>query len=691
MEQMAVHGKSMGKRAMELHWRQSPSALDLACVGRHWGASSPTTISTYPRPSLDDLVEVVYLPGMGKIGKERALKALRTLEDSLTPLLLLLITALLALQIVARLFGVSAIRASTEYVRHLVLWIAFAGALVTTRQKSHLSLSIGVERIPAGARRWVVTATSLVSVAVCTAEAITSLSFTLFGFGPGDAVGIVPMRVATIVMPLGFLFMAVRFIRTPDRGQGRRWIAALGVPAGIIFAASSLSTILQSLLPGMEPFASTFATAFGPFLSALHLPLILILISSVFLGGPIFVLVGGLALLFFLHAGGALETAANQAYTMLTGDMIPSIPLFTLAGYIISEGKSGDRLVRLFRAVFGWMPGGLALMSILICAFLTTFTGASGVTIIAVGTLLLFVLKDGGYGERFGRGLVTASGSIGLLFPPSLPVILYGVVSLTNIKQMFVGGILPGIFMVASLAVLGVIRSRRQKIPRIPFVAREAAAALLNALGEVLLPVLILVLFLKGITTLVETGAVAVIYALLLETVVHRDLTVRQIPGVMLKSVVILGGILIILATASGFSYYIVDAQIPVALAQWLRAYVHSPYVFLLLLNVVLIIKGFFIDIFSAITIVVPLIAPLGALYGINPVHLGIIFLANLELGYLTPPLGLNLFLASYRFEKPLVQIYRDVIPFQLVMLASVLIITYVPWMTTALLNVLKF
>ena len=416
------------------------------------------------------------------------------------------------------------------------------------------------------------------------------------------------------------------------------------------------------------------------------------LVVSVFLGGPIFVLVGGLALLFFLHSGGALESAANQAYTMLTGDVIPSIPLFTLAGYIISESKSGERLVRLFRTLFGWLPGGLAFMSILICAFLTTFTGASGVTIIAVGALLLFILKDSGYDERFGRGLLTASGSIGLLFPPSLPVILYGVVSMTNIKQMFVGGILPGAFMVLSIAAIGVWRARRDRVPRIPLRrCGKRCPRCGNALGEILLPVLILVLFLKGITTLVETGAVAVIYAVVLEVVVHRDLKIRQLPAVFLKSVVILGrhpG-----HPGNGERFFLLHRGCadprgarPVAAGpRGLPVRVPAAP------EPVLIIKGFFIDIFSAITIVVPLIAPLGAAYGINPVHLGIIFLANLELGYLTPPLGLNLFLASYRFEKPLVRIYRDVIPFQLAMLASVLIITYVPWMTTALLNVVKF
>jgi C4-dicarboxylate transporter DctM subunit len=635
---------------------------------------------------------------IGVMANARFSKALHAAENTFSPILLVLITLILLITIVARLLGVSTLRASNDYIRYLVLWISFAGAMITTREKSHLSLSIGVERMPAALRRWVVSGTSLAAAAVCTVLTLSSFSFIITGFDPGAFVGFIPIRIATLIMPLGFLFMTARFILTPERGAGRRLIALIGVPVGLVIGASPLVNALLALLPSAAPSAAwlaiagpAFSTAVSPMLAVLHLPLIIVLIASVFLGGPIFVLVGGLAALFFLHSGGALETAANQAFTMLTGDVIPSIPLFTLAGYIISEGKSGERLVRLFRTLFGWLPGGLALMSILICAFLTTFTGASGVTIIAVGTLLLFILKSSGYNERFGRGLLTASGSIGLLFPPSLPVILYGVVSMTNIKEMFVGGILPGLFLVLSIGAIGVWRARRDRVPRTPLDLREALPALWKALGEILLPILILVLFLRGITTLVETGAVAVLYALVLEVVVHRDLKLRQLPAVFLKSVIILGGILVILACASGLSYYIVDAQIPPQLAQWLRAHVTSPIVFLLLLNIVLIIKGFFIDIFSAITIVVPLIAPLGIAYGINPVHLGIIFLANLELGYLTPPLGLNLFLASYRFEKPLVQIYRDVIPFQLVMLAAVLIITYVPWMTTALLSVFKF
>jgi C4-dicarboxylate transporter, DctM subunit len=623
---------------------------------------------------------------------------LRRIENGFSAVLLGAVTILLLATIVARLFGVSAVRASNDYIRHLVLWISLAGAMITTREGRHLSLSVGVERIPDRARHWVQALTALVSTLITTALACSSVSFILVGFDPGARIGVVPVRIASLILPLGFAVMAARFIARTPRGGGRRWIAAVGIPAGIILGSSALANAGLAVLPASSPITGwlttagpALAAALAPVFSAVHLPVILLLLVCIFLGAPIFVLIGGMAALFFLHTGGAIETSANQAYTMLTGDVIPSIPLFTLAGYIISESKAGERLVRLFRAVFGGLPGGLAFMSILICAFITTFTGASGVTIIAVGSLLLFILKGNGYTERFGTGLITASGSIGLLFPPSLPVILYGVVSMTNIKQMFVAGILPGLFLVLSLAGLGVWRAARDRIPRTRFDGPEAVRALGVSAGEIALPFLILALFLLGITTLVETGAVAVLYALVLEVGVHRDLKLRQLPGVFFKSIVILGGILTILASASALSYYIVDAEIPTQLTHWLKTYVQSPIVFLLLLNVVLLVKGFFMDIFSAITIVVPLIAPLGVQYGINPVHLGIIFLANLELGYLTPPLGLNLFLASYRFNKPLVSIYRDVLPFQLVMLAAVLVITYVPWLTTALLSVFKF
>jgi tripartite ATP-independent transporter DctM subunit len=376
---------------------------------------------------------------------------------------------------------------------------------------------------------------------------------------------------------------------------------------------------------------------------------------------------------------------------MLSGPVIPALPLFTLAGFIISESKAGERLVRLFRALFGWLPGGLSVMAILICAFLTTFTGASGVTILAVGGLLFYVLTTGGYKKEFSTGLLTASGSIGLLFPPSLPVILYGVVAQVSIKEMFVGGILPGVFMVLALVAMGTVASIRQKVPRTQFRIREVLPSLRDSVWEILLPFLVLLFFLTGQMTLVETAAFSVLYAFVVEVIIHRDIKWREVPGVFLKSAVIMGGVLVILSVAKGLSYYIVDVEFPTRLVEWMRAVVGSKFVFLILLNLALLVVGCFMDIFSAITVVVPLIIPLGIAYGVHPVHLGIIFLANLELGYLTPPVGINLFLASYRFNEPLARIYKVVIPFLLVLLAAVLVITYVPWMTTGLLKVFKF
>ncbi|MCK4942368.1 MAG: TRAP transporter large permease subunit, partial [Candidatus Aminicenantes bacterium] len=313
--------------------------------------------------------------------------------------------------------------------------------------------------------------------------------------------------------------------------------------------------------------------------------------------------------------------------------------------------------------------------------------GASGVTILALGGLLSIVMLKGGYKRKFSLGLLTASGSIGLLFPPSLPIIIYGVTAQISIKDMFLGGIIPGVLMVMALMVFGIIFAVRNKVEREPFKIREALSSIKESIWEILLPLVVLVSFFGGLTTLVESAAIAVIYVLVIEVFVNRDIKVRDISGVVLKSVPIIGGVLIILALANALSYYIIDAQIPLQLTSWVEANIGSKYVFLFLLNIALLITGCFMDIFSAILVVVPLILPLGNLFGIHPVHLGIIFLANMELGYLTPPVGLNLFLASYRFEEPMGKIYRDVLPFFLIQLVVVLLITYLPFLSTGLLS----
>ena len=270
-------------------------------------------------------------------------------------------------------------------------------------------------------------------------------------------------------------------------------------------------------------------------------------------------------------------------------------------------------------------------------------------------------------------------------------MILYGVIAQVNIKELYVGGILPGLLMVLTLAIMGIIESVRHKTPRTPFKLSEALPALRDSSLEIVLPFLILFLFLRGVMTLVETAAFSVLYAFIVEVIVHRDIKLRQVPAVFLKSAVIMGGVLVILSMANGLSYYLVDAQIPTKMVAWMHATVRSPIVFLLLVNLALLIVGSFLEIFSSITVVAPLLIPLGVAYGVEPLHLGIIFLANMELGYLMPPVGINLFLSSYRFERPLVSLYRDVLPFLLVLLAAVLVITYVPWMTQVLRPLIKF
>jgi len=303
---------------------------------------------------------------------------------------------------------------------------------------------------------------------------------------------------------------------------------------------------------------------------------------------------------------------------------------------------------------------------------------------------LSYVLINGKYKRRFSLGLLTASGSVGLLFPPSLPIIIYGVIAGVSIKEMFVGGVLPGFVMVLALVVFSIVYSVKNKTERVPFKLKEALAGLAGSIWEILLPVVIIFCYFGGVATLEESAAIAVIYAFIIEVIIRRDLKFKDLPKVIAKCIPIIGGVLIIIALANALNYFIVDAQIPLKLTEWVQNNIASKYVFLLLLNIGLLITGCLMDIFSAIMVVVPLIIPLGEIFGIHPVHLGIIFLANMELGYMTPPVGLNLFLASYRFNEPMGKLYKDVFPFFLIQLVAVLLITYVPFLTTALLNVIK-
>lgn len=597
-----------------------------------------------------------------------------------------------ASEVVYRQFSGTGISGSAVFLKHIVLWLAMVGGMITSREGRHLSLTVGIQSLPPGIAGVIKKLTVFLSTAVSIALAWSSLALVLVGFDPAGRVGIIPIQLVALILPAGYLVIALRFAfpapQEPAGGLRVLLPAILGIIAGSFFAYPSLLNVLYSITFNLPFFLDSILNFWYLAAAVYALPMILALIAAAVFGAPIFIVLGGIAYFLFSQAGGALEVVPNEAYTMMTGNTIPAIPLFTFAGFILSESRAGKRLVRLFKALFGWMPGGLVIMAVLVSAFFTTFTGASGVTILALGGLLSFVLiHSGHYSRRFSNGLLTASGSIGLLFPPSLPIILYGVVARVSIKDMFLGGIVPGLVMVLTLSLVGVVVSVKTKVKRTPFHPVRAYKAIRGAFWEILLPIIIILGFFRGFTTLVETGAIAVVYILIVEMFIHRDLNVRGVSNAALKALPIIGGVLVILALARGLSYFIVDAEVPVQLTEWVSAHIQSKYVFLILLNIGLLITGCFMDIFSAIMVVAPLVIPLGDLFGIHPVHLGIIFLVNLELGYITPPVGLDLFLASYRFGQPLATIYRNVVPFFLFLLVAVILITYVPWFSTGLLG----
>lgn len=623
--------------------------------------------------------------------KRSIIDLLHLSENSLAAAALFALVLFPSLEVIIRLVMKTGLADSGTLIPHAVLWVTFLAGMLTSRSREHLSLTIihGEKKEPWNSIIDIVN--SLLGAAIATAFTISSFSMVLFAFDPDQTVGIFSIRTATMIMPLGYAVMAVRFVFWNRQSRKIQAVASLGILLGILLAIPPLVNILGFFFPEIPMWMYDLSDGFYGIMPWLDLPIVFILIAGGLIGTPIFILLGGIAYVLFTGNWGSLEVLPLEAYGLLTGKSIPAIPLFTFAGFILSESGSGKRLVGLFRAWFGWLPGGMAVVAVLVCAFFTTFTGASGVTILALGGLLAYVLGDsGGYNKKFTTGLLTSSGSIGLLFPPSLPIILYGVMAQISIKDMFIGGLIPGAIMVLALSLMGVRHALKSNIKPIPFNLKDALKSLREAAGEILLPVLILIGYFGGITTIVETGALAVLYSAILVVFINRDMKFRELGNVLLKCMPIIGGVLVILAMAKGLSYYIVDAEVPMRLTELFHQYISSKYVFLILLNILLLLTGCLMDIFSAIIVVGPLILPLGELYGIDPVHLGIIFLANLELGYLTPPVGLNLFLASYRFEMPLTKVYRTIIPFFLLLLLMVLLITYIPWFSTGLLSLMN-
>jgi tripartite ATP-independent transporter DctM subunit len=408
------------------------------------------------------------------------------------------------------------------------------------------------------------------------------------------------------------------------------------------------------------------------------------------LGMPLFAVIGAAALLGFHAAEVDLSVVAIELYRLAEMPTLLAIPLFTFAGYLLSESGAPVRLVALTRALLGWLPGGLALVALAACAFFTAFTGASGVTIVALGALLYPALRAAGYGERFSLGLVTTSGSLGLLFAPSLPLILYGIVAQQlgvgrpfTLEELFLAGVLPGLLMVVLLAGWSMWVNRGLPLSGVTW--PEARAALWAARWELPLPIVVLGGIYGGVVAVSEAAAVTVVYVLVVEVLVHREIPLRELPRVMREAMLLVGGVLVILGLSLASTNYLIDAQVPARLFETVRAHVDSPLTFLLLLNLFLLVLGMMLDIFAALVIVVPLLLPMAVGYGIDPVHLGIVFLANMQLGYFTPPVGMNLFIASLRFGKDVAELVRAAVPFFLILLAAVLAITYWPGLSLGL------
>ena len=628
------------------------------------------------------------------------IRRLAIVEDLTGSLALLVMAVLPIAEIISRRFFGRGIPASGPVVQHLTLWVGFLGAAIAAREGKLLALATGTF-IPQGLWR---RAADIVAAAFGACSAIVlawgGWQMAAIEREAGTNIGAgIPTWIAQIVLPISFAIIAARLVwRTssaslsgersasgsaPASAEARsaseggslsgeraspwpdRSLAALGILAGILFIRA------PSLIEG-APLPLGFA----------------IIVAAAVAGTPLFAILGGTAAFLFMHEGTTPATILIETYSLSVSPTLPAIPLFTLAGFLLAEGRASERLLRVFRAWFGWIPGGTAVVCAVLCSFFTVFTGGSGVTILALGGVLFPALIKDGYRERFSLGLLTASGSLGLLLPPALPLILYAVVAQIPIEDIFIGGILPGILLTAMVAAWGVREGIVSGAGRYSFRAGEALASAWAAKWELAMPALVLVAMFSGLATAVEASALTALYALVVQAAIHRDLSLRRdLLRAFTECVTVIGGVLIILGVAVGLTNYLVGAQLPAKLLEWARGHITSRLMFLLVLNLFLLAVGWLMEIFAAIVVVVPLIVPLGAAFGIHPVHLGIIFIANLELGFLTPLVGLNIFLASYRFRRPILEVCAAALPMMGILGIGVLVITYVPWLTTGLLS----
>lgn len=589
-------------------------------------------------------------------------------ENLLVVATLGLMMALPCVEIILRKGFNSSIPGSTTIVQHLVLLVSMFGGAIAARENRLLSISTISHYLKGpwktASQILSLSTASAITIALCLASIPVvreekSLGNT-FAWG-------IPKWIILLSLTLGYGTISLRTL----------WHSHTKWPARILTLTLSAALLAIALLHPIDP-------------EKLRWPALILLVICTLLGAPVFTAIGGIALILLWSQGETVTSIPLKHYALSVSPTLPSIPLFTLAGYFLAEGGAAKRFVRVFNALFGSLRGGPAVVTVLVCAFFTSFTGASGVTILALGGLLMPILIAAGYSERHALGLLTAAGSLGLLFPPCLPPILYSIVASDSagaqvrMNEIFQGGFVPGMILVAMTAAWGILIAPGKKETRPQFNLRDSISAIRGAIWELLLPVIALTALFSGLATPVEAAAITATYAFIVETFIYKDLKLfRDVPRVMTECGLLVGGILLILGVALGLTYYLTWEMIPDQAAEWVTANVESKWTFLLLLNLFLLAVGCLMDIYSAIIVVVPLLVPIASAFGIDMVHLGVIFLANLELGFLTPPVGMNLFISSYRFNKPMPEVMRASLPMLGILAVGVLLITYVPILTT--------
>ena len=568
-------------------------------------------------------------------------------------------------QILARYINFFSIPASQEIVQHMTLWIGFIGAVIAARSNKLLS----VVREPVFKSMKKVSLSQffvhIFSLSVVFVLSVSYLKMIQIGFQYPDYIApFIPSWFAQSIIPIGLILIWYQMILTCSSDLRYR-----------------LFVSIFSIVPTLILYYWQFPFA-NPLLLWSQIIFSIILVAF---GLPIFILLASLAIFFFLSEPtdwatnyDLISTISDSAYRIVVSPTLAAIPIFTLAGYILAESNISDRLIKFFKSSLGWLPGSTVLIVVILCAFFTALTGGSGVTILALGAILYPILVHDGYSKRFSLGIITTAGSLGLLFPPSLPAIIYSVTAGINPLELFRQALIPAIFLMSIMFFYGLyMLPRNKKIEKFNF--KNAYNSAKIAKWEIAIPVLIILSLFSGFATLVESAALLVLYVLTVELYIFKDVSFKDLPKIIIDCSTLVGGVLIILGFAMGFTGYLVDAQIPLKILNFVQNTISSKIIFLLALNILLLIIGCLMDVFSAIIVVVPLIAPLAAYFGIDPFHLAIIFIANLELGYITPPVGMNLYLSSYRFNKDMPTIYSATLPFFFIRLIGVLIITYIP------------